>query len=227
MKEEKTAMNVTDAVKTRRSIRAFLTKPVPPEILKEILQSAFQAPSWGNTQPWKVTVVGGEILQTMSKEFVQKVSAGEASRTDVTFPQEWPEELSRRYKENGKKLFELLGIGRGDKNARTAFTLSMFKYFGSPQAIYIHIDRTLGPYSIFDAGLLAQNIALLAAEKELGTCFMAASVWFADVIRHYTGIPESDQIVIGLAIGYPDWDAPVNRFRSEREPLEAVVRWVG
>jgi nitroreductase len=218
-------MNVNDAVETRKSIRAFLEKPVPLEILQEILRSAFRAPSWGNTQPGKVTVVGGEIFQTMIKEFVQKASAGEAPRTDVAIPKEWPEVLSRRYKENGKRLFELLGIGRGDKDARTRHMLNMFKFFGAPQAIYIHIDGTLGPYSIFDAGLLAQNIALLAAAKYLGTCFMATSVWFADVVRRYTGIPESDQIVIGMAIGHPDWDAPVNRFRSEREPLEAVVRW--
>ncbi len=69
-------MNVNDAVETRRSNRAFLAKPVPPEILKEIFRSAFRAPSWGNTQPGKVTVVGGEIFQTMIKEFVQEASTG-------------------------------------------------------------------------------------------------------------------------------------------------------
>ena len=74
---------------------------------------------------------------------------------------------------------------------------------------------------------MGQNIALLAVEKDLGTCFMAASVRFAEVIRRYTDIPESDQIIIGLAIGYPDWNAPVNHFRSEREPSENIVRWVG
>jgi nitroreductase len=226
-KEEKIKMNLTDTVKSRRSIRAFLPKLVSPEILKEILRSAFQAPSWGNTQPWRVTVVGGEVLQKMSKDFLQKALAGEVPPTDVAFPQGWPDQLSQRYKNNGKRLFEVLGIERADKKARTEFMLSMFRYFGAPQAIYIHIDKNLGPYSIFDAGLLAQNITLLAVEKDLGTCFMAASVRFAEVIRHHTGIPESDQIIIGLAIGYPDWGAPVNHFRSEREPLENVVRWVG
>ena len=219
-------MSVTEAVQMRKSIRAFLGKPIPLEILKEILQSAFRAPSWGNTQPGKATIVGGEIFQAMIKEFLQKASSGEAPRADLAIPKEWPEALSRRYKENGKKLFEVLGIGREDKNARTAHMLNMFKFFGAPQAIYIHMDKKLGPYSIFDAGLLAQNVALLAAEKDLGTCFMATAVWFADVIRRYTGIPESDQIVIGMAIGYPDGKAPVNLFRSEREPLEKLVRWV-
>jgi len=104
--------------------------------------------------------------------------------------------------------------------------LSMFRLFGAPQAIYLHQDRTLSAYSIFDAGLLAQNISLLAAEKGLGTCFLAVSVLYPDVIRQHTGIPPTDRILIGLAVGYPDADAPINQFRSERVPIENVVRWV-
>jgi nitroreductase len=102
----------------------------------------------------------------------------------------------------------------------------MFRFFGAPQAIYLHQERTLSPYSIFDAGLLAQNIALLAAEKGLGTCFLAVSVLYSDVIRRHTGIPETDRILIGLALGYPDEGAPINRFWSERVPIENMVRWV-
>jgi nitroreductase len=89
------------------------------------------------------------------------------------------------------------------------------------------MDRNLGAYSIFDAGLLAENFALLATAKDLGSCFLAVSVLFADVVRRYTGIPESDQIAMGIAIGYPDWSAPINGFCSEREHMEKVVRWAG
>jgi nitroreductase len=219
-------MNVSEAVEKRRSIRAFLKKPVPQKILEEILQAALRAPSWGNTQPWRLTLVEGETLQAMIKELVQSAVAGETPRPDVEVPKDWPDAPARRYKENGKKLFKLLAIGREDKEKRNAHMLGMFRFFGAPQVIYIHIDRKLGPYSIFDTGLLAQNIALLAAEKELGTCFLGVSVRFADVVRRHTGLPESDQMIMGMAIGYPDADAPINRFRSDREPLEAVVRWV-
>lgn len=220
-------MDVQKTVEMRKSIRAFQRNPVPQEILEEILHAALRAPSWGNTQPWKLTVVGGETLQAMIQDFLQKASAGEAPRSDLEIPQNWPDALSRRYKANGKKLFEVLAIGREDREKRKAHMMNMFRFFGAPQAIYIHIDKNLGPYSIFDAGLLAENIALLAAEKDLGTCFLAVSVWYADVVRRHTGIPESDRIIIGIAIGYPDLDAPVNDFRSDREPLEAFVRWVG
>jgi len=219
-------MEVQRAVEMRRSIRAFQKNPVPQEILKEILNMARRAPSWGNTQPWKLTVVGGVTLQALVQDLLQKASAGEAPRSDLEIPQNWPDALARRYKENGKKLFEVLAIGREDQEKRKAHMMNMFRFFGASQAIYIHIDKNLGPYSVFDAALLAQNMALLATERDLGTCFLAVSVWYPDVVRRHTGIPESDRIIIGMAIGYPDWDAPVNDFRSEREPLEAIVRWL-
>jgi nitroreductase len=171
--------------------------------------------------------VGGEILPALGREVLQEAITGRAPKADIETPKEWPEDLNRKYKENGRKLFAALGIGRDDEDRRKNHRLNMFRFFGAPQAIYIHMDRSLGAYSIFDAGLLAGNIALLATAKDLGSCFLAVSVLFPDVVRRYTGIPESDQIIMGIAIGDPDWSAPINGFRSEREPMERVVKWAG
>ncbi len=220
-------MELREAIERRKSIRAFRQEPVPREVLDEILEKALRAPSWGNTQPWRVTVVGGRVLASMVEDFLKKVTANELSCPDVEFPGGWPDSLLRRYKENGRMLFAALGIGREDRGKRDHHRLNMFRLFGAPQAVYLHQDRSLSPYSIFDAGLLAQNIALLAAEKGVGTCFLAVSVLYPAVIRQYTGIPETDRILIGLAVGYPDGDAPINQFRSEREPVETLVKWVG
>jgi nitroreductase len=219
-------MELAESIEKRKSIRAFRQEPVPREVMEEILGKALRAPSWGNTQPWKVTILGGESLQSIIGECVQRVLAGGAPSPDVELPRAWPEEMDGRYKENGRKLFAEIGIERGDRVKRDAHRLNMFRFFGAPQAIYLHQDRSLSAYSIFDAGLLAQNIALLAAERGLGACFLAVSVLYPDVIRRHTGIPETDRILIGLAIGYPDDQAPINQFRSEREPIENVVRWV-
>jgi nitroreductase len=219
-------MELIEAIEQRKSARAFRPEPVSREVLREILRSALRAPSWGNTQPWKITVVGAMALQAMIGEAVKRILAGESLKPDVEMPGNWPQELDRRYKENGRKLFEVLGIERGNQEKRNAHRLSMFRFFGAPQAIYLHQDRGLSPYSIFDAGLLAQTLALLAEEKGLGTCFLAVSVLFPEVIRKYTGIPDTDRILMGMAIGHPDEDAPINRFRSEREPVESMVRWV-
>jgi nitroreductase len=219
-------LELKESIELRKSTRAFRREPVPREVLREILQGALRAPSWGNTQPWKMTVVGETALQAMIGEAVKRILAGEGLRPDVEMPGNWPKELDRRYKENGRKLFEVLGIERGNQEKRNAHRLNMFRFFGAPQAIYLHQERTLSAYSIFDAGLLAQNIALLAEEKGLGTCFLAVTVLFPEVIRKHTGIPETDRILVGLAVGYPDEDAPVNRFRSDRETIENMVRWV-
>ena len=219
-------MGLKETMEQRKSARAFRREPVPREVLQDVLRGALRAPSWGNTQPWKMTVVGGEALQTMIGESVKRVLAGESPSPDVEMPRHWPSELDRRYKQNGKKLFEALGIERGDQEGRIAHRLSMFRLFDAPQAIYLHQERTLSAYSIFDAGLLAQNITLLAEERGLGTCFLAVSVLFPEVIRKHAGIPDTDRILIGLAIGYPEEKAPINRFRSERVPLQDVVRWV-
>jgi nitroreductase len=219
-------MELKEVIEQRKSVRAFRREPVPREVLGEIFHQAWRAPSWGNTQPWKITVVGGETLQSMIGECVKKILAGGGFQPDVEMPKDWPDDLGRRYKENGKKLFDLLSIERGDQEKRDLHRLNMIRFFGAPQAVYLHQERTLSPYSIFDAGLLAQNIALLAAEKGYGTCFLAVSILFPEIVRKYAGIPESDRILIGLAIGYPDENAPINRFRSERVSIENMVRWV-
>lgn len=219
-------MELREVIEQRKSIRAFRQEPVPREVLDEILEKALRAPSWGNTQPWRVTVVGGKVLASMVEDFLKKATANEPSCPDIEFPRGWPDSLLRRYKENGRMLFAALGIGREDREKRDHHRLNMFRLFGAPQAVYLHQDRSLSPYSIFDAGLLAQNIALLAAEKGIGTCFLAVSALYPEIIRKYTGIPETDRILIGLAVGYPDGDAPINQFRSEREPVETFLRWV-
>ena len=220
-------MDVKDSVEKRKSIRAFQKTPIPKETLSNLLATALRAPSLGNTQPCKLTVVGGEVLQAIIRDFLQKISLGKGQNNDIPFPANWPDEQMRYYRENGRNLFSFLGIGRDEKEKRNSHFLSMFRFLGAPQAIYIHMDRALGPYSIFDAGILAGYITLLAVEKGLGTCFLAVSVNYLDVVRLHTGIPESHQILIGLAIGYPEGEAPINEFRSERQPVENMIRWIG
>ncbi len=178
-------MELKEAIGRRKSIRAFRREPVPREVLGKIFHRAWRAPSWGNTQPWKVTVMGGAALQAMIGECVKKILAGGAFNPDVEMPKDWPGEMDRRYKENGRKLFAELSIERGDQEKRNDHRLNMFRFSGAPQAIYLHQERTLSLYSIFDAGLLAQNFVLLAAEKGLGTCFLAVSILFPEIIRKY------------------------------------------
>src|SRR5512140_2766779 len=104
-------MEVNQAVAARRSIRAFSEKPIPQKILEEILKLALRAPSWGNTQPWKLTVVGGQTLEKIREEYLALTKEGMALNPDFPFQTSFNEVQTVRYKGLGKSLFQALGIG--------------------------------------------------------------------------------------------------------------------
>ena len=106
--------------------------------------------------------------------------------------------------------------------------------FGAPCEIYICVDRSfyfqgkgVNAWLIFDCGLIAENILLLATSYGLGTIVQARATVYPDVLRKVLGIPDSKLVVLGIAIGYPNWDDSVNQLRSDREPLDNVAKWYG
>ena len=218
-------MELLEAIQNRKSIRKFKPDPVSRVLLQEILHAALRAPSAINTQPWECWVVGGEVLQQLSREMYAEGAKGSPSRADFKLTEIWKDAYLNRMRENGKGLFGLLGIDRQDTERRKAFAMSMYKFFDTPQVIFLCFDSSLGDYSIFDCGCFTQNICLLAISKGLGTCIQHSAVNYPDIIRRYVPIPVEKKILVAISIGYPDEEAIVNRFRSSRETLEKVVHW--
>ncbi|MEW6328314.1 MAG: nitroreductase [Thermodesulfobacteriota bacterium] len=221
-------MDIMEAVRNRRSIRAFLPKPVPKVVIEKILDAARWAPSWGNTQPWEFLVVGGETLKRIGKEFSRRVAEHVKDNPDIPMPpipQEWPEPYRSRYMAVGKGLFDTLGVARDDKATRAAHYQRMYSFFEAPAVIYVLTGETLGQYALFDCGSVTQTICLLAGAEGLGTCIMAAAVRHPDVIRAHVSVPPGKKFVIGIATGYPDPDSPYNKYRSSRVPLGEMVSW--
>lgn len=225
-------MDIVEAVNQRKSIRAFKPTPVTQEILQEIMELALRAPSWGNTQPWEFAIVGGKKLEEIKQQFVEK--ATEELAPDITRPQEFLEPYATRRRAIGAKFLEIRGITREDREGRRGWLLQGLRHFGAPSVIYICIDRSfyfqsnsLNVWSIFDCGLIAENIMLLATKHGLGTIPLAQAVIYPNILRKTLGIPDSKLIALGIAIGYPDWDDPINQLRSPREPLDKVAKWYG
>jgi nitroreductase len=220
-------MDVSSAVRGRRSIRKFQQKEVPQEVIREILEDALWAPSWGNTQPWEFYVVTGETLERFKEANRNKFLEGEAQSPDVPMPGMWPDPHKKRYTALGKSALEALSIGREDLEARKRYYADMFYLFDAPCLILICLDKRLAiEYAMLDVGLITQTICLLAHEKGLGTCMLANSSRYPELLREMLPIPEGKIIVIGTALGYPDLDSRVNRFERKRAELEEVVTWV-
>jgi len=225
-------MEIVEAIQHRKSIRAFKSAPVPREILKEIIEPALRAPSWGNTQPWEFAIVTGKKLEEIRQAFVEQ--AEEEHNPDIPRPREIPEPYDTRRRVLGRKVLELKGISREDKEKRRWWLLQGLRLFEAPCVIYIYIDRSfyiqsdgLNIWPIFDCGLVAENIMLLATRHGLGTIAQIQAVVYPGVLRKMLEIPDFKLIVLGIAVGYPDWDDPVNQLRSEREPLDNVSIWYG
>jgi len=225
-------MDIVEAIVQRKSIRAFKPDAVPQQILKEIMELALRAPSWANTQPWEFAIVGGVKLEEIKRAYIER--AEELPNPDLGFPREFPEPFDTRRRAVGRRLFEILGISREDREKRRWWQLQGLRLFEAPNVIYIYIDRSfysqgdsLNVWPIFDCGLIAENIMLLATKFGLGSVPEIQAVAYPDVLREILDLPDSKLIVLGIAIGYPDWDHPVNQFRSEREPLEHVTKWYG
>jgi len=219
-------MDVKEAVLARRSIRAFNPEPVPREVLEEIMENALWAPSWGNTQPWRLTLIGGETLEKIKEEYVQMFGKRIPTNPDFPMPAEFNVIQKNRYQRLGKGLFRALGIAREDKEKRNAYYEKMMRCLGAPHVIYLHLDQGFNPYALMDGGIILQTIALLASEQGLGTCFLAQSVRYPGVVRKHSGIPDDQMLVMGMAIGRPIMDHPANIFRSVRGKPEEFLRYV-
>jgi len=225
-------MDIATAVNERKSARAFKPEPVPQSVLREIVDLALRAPSWANTQPWELAITSGSKLEEIKQSFVAKLD--EEPKLDIARPWGFPEPYASRTGRLMATEQKIKGIKREDREGRGWWRLQGLKSYGAPCVIYICIDRAfyfqdegINAWLLFDCGLVAENIMLLATDYGLGTVAQAQAVQYPDVLRKALAIPDSKLFVIGIAIGYPDDADPINHFRSEREPLDSVAKWYG
>ena len=64
--------NFRELMKARHSCRKFQSKPIPEEVLKDIISISLHAPSWCNSQPWNIYVASGQTLEEIRKEWISK-----------------------------------------------------------------------------------------------------------------------------------------------------------
>ncbi|WP_240959280.1 nitroreductase [Novosphingobium olei] len=221
-----TQMSVSDAVLSRRSIRAFKDTPVPLEVLRRIMDKARWAPSGCNFQPWEATILTGEPLKALQGKILQSPPQDpiEYSFSD---PEVIPE-CKARLQAVGAAMYTAMNIGRGDKDARLEFMQKNATSFGAPALLVCYMDRRNSAPQWSDTGMWLQTIMLLAREEGLDTCPQEFLSLYARLIKEHIGVSDESHILFcGIAIGYREEDEAVNNFPREREPVDGNVRFLG
>jgi nitroreductase len=222
-------MDVRDAVATRYSCRAFLPTPVPEHIVRDIVELAARAPSAGNMQPWRIYALAGEPLAKLKALMAPRM--GELPKgegTDYTiYPHPLTEPYSARRFVVGEMLYQAIAIPREDKPARYRQFANNWQFFGAPVGLFFAREKAHGPAQWADIGGYLQTVCLLARDHGLHTCPQQAWVSFHKTVRAFLNLPDSLMIYSGMAMGYADEAAPINRWRSPREPLEGFATFSG
>ena len=211
-------MDVTEAVDSRKSIRAFLDKAVDDSLIKELLEKSSRAASGGNLQPWKIYVINGKTMNSFHK-FQSEWTEPETPAYAI-----YPENLKEPYKtsryEVADDMYSLLGIEREDKEARFKQVLKNYEFFGATAAFFCFVDRQMGRPQWSDLGMFLQTFMLLAREAGLDTCPQEAWAMKQESVTAFVEAPDELMLFCGMAIGYQDESEKVNELRTSRRPIE-------
>lgn len=224
---ERVGLTVEQAIRGRRSTRAFKKLPPPRELIARILETAKRAPSGSNIQPWHVYVLSPEAKAAISNELLHLYhTAGEGERGYNYYPVKWREPYLARRRACGWGLYSTLGITRDDKAGMRRQRAENYDFFGAPVGLIFTLDADLELGSWLDMGMFIQSVMVAARQFGLETCAQAALCNFHTVLKRRLAIPDGETVVCGMALGYPDEAAKVNAFTTEREPLDVFVKWV-
>lgn len=224
--------NVDDDFNTlmrrRRSIRAYLDRPVERCVIEEICRLARTAPSGANLQPGRFHVLTGTALGDLVAGLDTVTAAGLPETSEYSyFPDPMPAHLKARQRAAGYALYQALGIGRRDLDGRRRQFLRNYAFFGAPVGVVVTIDRDMGKGCFMDLGMSLMGFMLATEARGLGTTGIGALANHGPTVHQLLDLPDEEMVVCGIALGWPDSDAPENNVRTEREDLSTFTSFRG
>ncbi len=216
-------MSLIDTIYARRSVRGFLDKEVPQDVLNRIFEIAQQAPSNCNVQPWKVYVASGALKNRLRDEMVTRMQTGVTPNPDYDYRGDFENEYRKRQVDCAVALYNEMGIGRDDKAGRMRAVLRNFEFFDAPYIAFLGMNPKFGTTVAIDVGMFAQTLMLTMVAFGLHSCPMGTMRNFPDLVRAAFDIQDGTKILFGISFGYEDLAVPANRTRTTRDRIAANV----
>jgi nitroreductase len=208
----------------RHSCRAFLPRPVDDDLIRQLLEVARHTASWCNAQPWQVVITRGGATESFRRVYSEWATTHEPE-PDYPFPAEYVGVYRDRRRECGWRLYESVGVQRGDREASARQAARNFEFFGAPHVAIVTTDARLGVYGTIDCSAWVSNFMLAATAAGIGCIAQAALASHPEVVRTHFGLSEMRRIVCGVSFGYEDTQHPANGFRTSRAAIEETVSW--
>jgi len=210
---------VISTIEARHCKRSFLKKNVPVEVVKKVLESASNAPSSKNTQPWRVAVLTGQTLKNLSDAMVSKFDQAQYEKPDYQYTTDPISDTFRnRARACGFALFDLKGIDRNNRDQRREHDRQNFLFFGAPMEILFFLPKNSERGNFLDMGFFMQNVMLGLLSNGISSCPQFSIAEYPDTIRKTIQIEPDWWVVSGLACGYAD-DNKINTFIPKRLEL--------
>ena len=224
-----TTMGYDEVVLGRRSIRGYLDKPVPRELIEDVLTLAMRSPTSMNTQPWYFHVITGEPLDRIRRGNTENILAGVPDSREFRRGHAFAGVHRERQVEVAKQLFGAMGIARDDADARQDWVLRGFRQFDAPVCVIVTYDRELtdSDDTAFDCGAVTTALVNAAWSRGLGCVINSQGIMQSPVVREHAGIPDDQVIMKAVALGWPDPDFPANAVVSHRKSVAEAARFVG
>lgn len=216
-------MGLIDSIYARHSVRGYLEKEVPQDVMNRIFEIAQQAPSNCNVQPWKVYVASGELKERLRRQMVEATAGDVTPNPDYPYRGDFEDEYRTRQVECAVALYSKMGIGRGDKEGRMRAVLRNFEFFDAPHIAFLGMNPAFGTTVAIDVGMFAQSLMLTMVAFGLHSCPMGTMRNYPDMVREAFQIEDGTKILFGISFGYEDSDVGANETRTTRDDISANI----
>ena len=210
-------MEFKQVVQNRRSDRSFIKdRAIAIADLQDIVEEAGRTPSWANSQPWKVYIATGQTLAQIKEDHLQRAMRSEPGRADfeTMHRMDWSLQAQQNMGRWNVTISRYLGREHGQDFPRLQAHL-----FNASAIAYLAIPEPAPAWAIMDMGAFAQTLMLSATAHGVGSIPAYELVKYPKPVRKVMGIPDSELLALGIAMGYAD-EAYINGFRSQRMSLD-------
>jgi nitroreductase len=213
-------------VTARHCKRAYLDRPVPRDLLEDVLTAARNAPSTRNGQPWRVSVVSGAARAALVHRLCEEFDNGVAAAPEYpNRPRTRDPVTEERARLAGTGVLQALALAHLGAAGRRAHLRLNLNFYGAPVAMVFHLPADAVPGAFLEIGFFIQNVMLGLVAHGLGSCPQYSVAGYPQVLRKELGLGSDRLVVCTLAVGYPDPVAGVNSFVPERAGLAEYTRW--